>query len=170
MAHLRVRVVESTSRNPWLDITATEWSWWFTPRLRASLEVGLGGLKSFEAIASGDIFLANAFSIHILAIGLSTETTLFDLPPSLEMKHVVYLGQLGPVPVFALFDFDFKIKSKAEAQVLFDLSCAYRQDLSASFGITYNQTSGIGWINDFQATSPDFGARLVPSPASSRSH
>ncbi len=161
---------------PWIEIEATEWSWWFTPRLRVSLEIGLGGLKSFEAVASGDLSLNNDFNVDVLLTGLSTETTVFDLPKNLEPKHVIYLGQIGLVPVYGLLAFDFKIKTKAEAQAVIDYSFTYRQDISAYFGLTYHESSGLDWVKGFQASSPDLDAdvaltgkfslevRLVPEP------
>lgn len=146
---------------PWIEIDATEWSWWFTPRLRVGIEIGLSGLKSFEAIASGDISSNNDFAVDVVLTGLSTETTIFDLPTHLEPKHVFYMGQIGPVPVFGLIKFDFKIKTKAEAQALIDYSFSYRQDISASFGLTYDETSGLDFVKGFQATSPEWDSDVA---------
>ena len=138
-----------------LDITATDYSWWFTPRIRAGFEIGFSGLKSFEAIASGQVSCASVFDGDVLLAGVSVERTIYDLPEAAEPKTVIYMGNIGPVPVFATLGFDFSLKSKAEAKALLEFNLTYRQEASASFGINYERGTGVNWTRSFQASSPD---------------
>lgn len=62
-----------------LSASAPEWYWWFTPRLRVGLETRFGRLKSFEAIASGQV--SQALEVQVAAgISAEFEKTIFDLP------------------------------------------------------------------------------------------
>ncbi len=148
--------ISNGSSPRWLDITATELSWWFTPRVQIAFEIGLGGLKSLEAIASGDISLNQAFQADVTLIGASTKTTIWLLPSSLRPRYLVVLGAIGPVPVYAELQFDLTLETEAKAEAILDLSFAYRQDVSAYFGLTYDEASGVKWPSSFQASAPDF--------------
>ena len=148
----------SGSGIPFLTVDATEYSWWITPRIRAGFEIDSSGLKSFEAVASGTVSTASVYDIHVLLAGLSVERTLYDLPTAKEPRKVIYLGQIGVVPVFATLGFDFKVKSKAEAKAMLDFNVTYRQDFSASFGPSYERSSGLEWTRSFQSTAPDLRA------------
>lgn len=65
----------SGSAPTWLDVTATEYSWWFTPRIRAGLELDFSGLKSFEAIVSGQLSTSSVLDAEITLLGVSVERT-----------------------------------------------------------------------------------------------
>ncbi len=145
----------------WLEVTATEYSWWFTPRIRASLELDWSGLKSFEAIASGQVSTSSVFDGSVTLLGVSVERTIYDLPEIKEPRSVIYLGNIGPIPVFATLGFDFSLKSKAEAKALLDFGIAYRQEVGTSFGLSYQRGVSIDWIHSFQASSPDLGGSLA---------
>ncbi|MCH7225024.1 immunoglobulin domain-containing protein [Haloferula sp. A504] len=144
-----------------LTVTADEWFWWLTPRLNVALETQGFGVKSFEAIASGQVSTALALDISALLVGAKTETTLFDLPEASEPKHVVLIGvvpiPIPPfgIPVYGVLGFDFLVKSEAEAQVLLESGFAWRQEFNASFGVDYTQAEGLEWIRSFQASAPD---------------
>jgi hypothetical protein len=145
----------SGSAPTWLDVTATEYSWWFTPRIRAGLELDLFGLKSFEAIASGQVSSSSVLDAEVVLLGVSVERILYDLPEVKEPKTVVYVGNIGIIPVYATLGFDFSVKSTAEAKALLDFNLTYRQEASASFGLAYTRGEPLDWIHSFQATSPD---------------
>jgi hypothetical protein len=137
-----------------LNVTATEWYWWLTPRLRVSLETQFGKLKSFEAVASGQI--STGFQLDV-SVGISAEKewTIFDLPAPSEPKTVVYLGAVGIIPVYGTLGFDFSIKASAKGQEAMSFSCAYRQEINANFGLDYTKDTGVEWVHSFQASAPD---------------
>ncbi|MCB1132201.1 MAG: SUMF1/EgtB/PvdO family nonheme iron enzyme, partial [Verrucomicrobiae bacterium] len=141
----------------WLDVSLPEYSWWFTPRIRAGLELDGSGMKSFEAIASGQVDVATHVEADVLLAAVSVERTLFDLPEANEPKTVTYLGQLGPVPVFATFGFDFSLKAKAEAKALVEFEAFYRQESNLSFGVAWERGEALDWVRSFQQSAPDFG-------------
>jgi hypothetical protein len=148
----------------WLDVTATELSWWFTPRVDFGLEVTLGGLKSFRAIASGDLAVREAIDASVTAIGLSTKTTIWQLAGPLRPRYVIVVGFIGvpplAVPVYADLSFAFSIETEAKAEATLDLAFAYRQEVSASFGLTYDQAAGFESPTSFQASSPDLSGDI----------
>ena len=145
----------------WLDVTATEYYWWFTPSIRAGLELNLSGLKSFEAIASGQVSSSTVLDADVILAGVSVERTLYDLPEAKEPKTVVYLGSIGIVPVYATLGFDFSLKSKAKANALIDFNLTYRQEASASFGLAYKRNQPLDWVHTFQASSPDLRGNIA---------
>jgi len=145
----------SGSAPTWLDVTATEYSWWFTPRIRAGLELDWSGLKSFEAIASGQVSTSSVLDAEVVLLGVSVERTLYDLPEAKEPRTVIYLGNIGIVPVYATLGFDFSLKSTAEAKALLDFNLTYRQEASGSFGLAYKRGQPMEWVHSFQASSPD---------------
>ncbi len=148
----------------WLDVTATELSWSFTPRVQFALEVDLGGLKTFEAIASGNLAIRQAIDATVTATGLSTKTTIWQLAGPLQPRYVVVLGFIGvpplAIPVYAELVFAFSIETEAKAEAILDLEFAYRQEVSASFGLTYHEGSGFEWPTSFQASSPDLSGDI----------
>ena len=88
----------SGSAPTWLDVTATDYFWWFTPRIRAELELDFWGLKAFEAVASGQVSSSSVLDADVTLLGASVERTLYDLPKAKEPRTVVYLGNIGIVP------------------------------------------------------------------------
>jgi len=144
----------------WLNVSLPEFSWWFTPTVRAGLELDGGGLKAFEAIASGQVSSATRLQAEVALIGASTKTTFDLFSEGNEPRHVVYMGQLGPVPVFATLGFNASLESQAEAKAVLTAGATYRQEMNANFGITYDRTNGRKWIHSFQATSPDLACSM----------
>jgi formylglycine-generating enzyme required for sulfatase activity len=138
-----------------LEVTMSQFSWWFTPRLRTGLEITGSELTGFEAIASGDVSLSKAFTGQTTLIGASVEQTLYDLPTALEPRRVVYLGNIGIIPVFGVLKLDFEIKSKAEAAAVVDFHGIYQQDVGAAFGASYRAGSAVDWIRAFQSSAPN---------------
>ena len=151
----------SGSMPAWLEVTATEYSWWFTPRIRAGLELDWSGLKFFEAVASGQVSTSSVFDGSVTLVGISVERTIYDLPEAKEPRSVIYLGNIGLVPVFATLGFDFSLKSKAEAKALLDFGITYRQEVGTSFGLSYHRGAPIDWVQSFQAAAPDLGGKLA---------
>ena len=136
----------------WLEVSLSEWAWWLTPRIRAGLEIDSSGLKSFEAIAQGDVAIDNVFNGKVLLIGVSAENTLFDLKGP---TTVIYLGQLGPIPVFATLGLKMGLTAEAEAKAQVEFDGTYRQDHSVAFGLTYERATGLEPVHSFQSTAPD---------------
>ena len=76
----------------WLEVSLPEYSWWFTPRIQTGLELDLSGLKSFEAIAQGDVSIATVIEAEVVLVGVSTKVSLYDLPEAQEPRTVLYVG------------------------------------------------------------------------------
>ena len=137
-----------------LKLTMDECFWRLTPQLQVSVEIGLGGLKSFQAIATGTVSTALVLDADVLLVGTKAEFTFFDLPD--PPPKAVYLGNLGPVPVWATLGYDFKAKATFETKA--DITChfGFRKDASASFGVAWKAADGVvQWIKDFQFSPTD---------------
>ena len=137
-----------------LKLTMDECFWRMTPQLQVSLEIGSGGLKSFQAVATGAVSTALVLDADVLLVGAKVDVTFFDLPD--PPPKAVYLGNLGPVPVWATLGYDFKAKATFETKA--DITChfGFRKDASASFGVAWKATDGVvKWIKDFQFSPTD---------------
>jgi len=143
---------EQGSDPNWLEVSVPEYSWWLTPRIQAALEIDGEGMKSFQAIAQGDVSIAEVVDGQVVLIGISAEQTLFDLTGP---TTVVYMGQIGLVPVFATLGLKVGLKAQGQAQAQIEFGATYRQDHSASFGLVYERSTGLECVNRFQSTAPD---------------
>jgi alpha-tubulin suppressor-like RCC1 family protein len=159
------------SLSAFLNATAPEWYWWMTPRLRVALELNAGGIKSFEAIASGQV--STALDLEISAgISGKIERRIFDLPEAALPRTEILIGVIAvpfppfAIPVFGELSFDFAISVSAEAQQSLNWEFAYRQEFNAAFGFAYDKTAGFDFVRSFQATAPDIDRPSI-SPAGS---
>lgn len=143
------------------SLTMEEQYWWLTPRLQVALELGLGSVKRFEAIASGNVEAASVWNAQFTLIGVALETTIFDLPTALEPKTWMYVGSIGPVPVYASLGFDVKLKGRAEVNSTVSFRAGLRQTMDAAFGVVYEKPD-VRWVNTFQFPPPE----VVPFTAS----
>ena len=137
-----------------VKLTLEEQHFWMTPRLQASLEIDWGGVKRFEAIASGNVDAASVWSVDFLLAGAALEKTLFELPEALQPKTWIFLGFIGPVPVYASLGFDVDLKARAEALATLNFRAGLRQTMDAAFGVTYNQPN-VQWVNTFNFPPPE---------------
>jgi formylglycine-generating enzyme required for sulfatase activity len=144
-----------------VNLTLEEEHWWLTPRLQVGLEVNWGTLKRFEATASGNIDSASIWEVDFLLAGLALEKTIFDLPEPLEPKTWMFLGSIGPVPVYASLGLDVKLKGRAEVHSTLNFRAGSRQTMDAAFGLTYNQPD-VQWVNTFNFPPPE----VIPFTAS----
>ena len=137
-----------------VKLTMEEQHWWLTPRLQVGLDLGWGGLKRFEAIASGNVDAASVWEADVLLAGAALETTLFALPENLKPQTWMYLGAIGPVPVFASLGLDVELKARAEAHATLNFRAGVRQTMDAAFGLTYNKPD-VQWVHTFQFPPPE---------------
>lgn len=137
-----------------VNLTLEEEHWWLTPRLQVALEVNWGELQRFEAIASGNIESASVWDVDFLLAGLAIEKTLFDLPEPLEPKTWMYLGAIGPVPVYASLGFDVKLKARAETHATLNFRAGKRETADAAFGLSYTKPD-VQWVNTFNFPPPE---------------
>lgn len=137
-----------------VNLTLEEEHWWLTPRLQVGLEVHWGELKRFEAIASGHIDSASVWDVDFLLAGVALETTFFDLPEPLEPKSWMFLGSIGPVPVYASLGLDVKVKGRAEVNATVNFHAGKRETADASFGVTYNKPD-VQWVHTFNFPPPE---------------
>jgi formylglycine-generating enzyme len=144
-----------------VKLTLEEQHWWLTPRLQVALEVNWGQLKRLEAIASGNVDAAAVWDVDFLFAGLALEKTIFDLPEPLEPKTWMFLGAIGPVPVYASLGLDVKLKGRAEVHSTLNFRAGSRQAMDAAFGLTYNQPD-VQWVNTFNFPPPE----VIPFTAS----
>jgi formylglycine-generating enzyme required for sulfatase activity len=147
----------------WLEVSLPEYSWGLTPQVRAGLELDAGGMKSFEAVASGQVALATRFDAEALGVGAATKTTLYDLPENPDARQVALLGVIPAVvppfgiPVFATLGFDFSMASQAEAPGPLKMNATYRQQADIDFGLSDRREAGLDWIHRLPASSPELG-------------
>ncbi len=138
---------------PFLECEMSEFSWWFTPRVRAAFELQGRRLKSLEAIASGQVESTFAFVGRVISPLSAGPWTLFDLPAKLSPKRVVYM-QVGLVPVWGVLSFDFEIEAEASAQGAMEFHALSQKSASASFGVEYEESSGLKFVQSFQSSTP----------------
>ncbi len=138
-------------------LTMEEEHWWLTPRLQTSIEINWGSLQRFEAIASGNIDQASVWSADVLLTGIAITNTLFQLPEAVKEKAKVwmFLGSIGPVPVYASLGFDLKLKARAEALATLNFRTGERQTVDASFGVTYSKPDDPQWVHTFNFPPPE---------------
>lgn len=138
-----------------LEFTAEELHWWLTPKLQTALEIKLGKLKRFSAIASGHIEGASVFQTAVLD-GFSFDITLFERSwPAIP--RVIYLGNIGPLPVYAKIDVLLKMQADLSAQTALQFRYGMRMTQDAAFGVKYSD-GDIDWVRVFKDTPPE----LVP--------
>lgn len=139
----------------WMEVAMPEYSWWLTPRIQAALELDLGGMKSFEAFVQGVVAVRAVLDADVTLAGVRAEIPLFDLPEASEPRSVVYLGQIGVVPVFATLGFDVSLRAEAQAAAALNFDATYRQEHSAVFGLSYERGTGTEWIRSFHSSAAD---------------
>jgi formylglycine-generating enzyme required for sulfatase activity len=122
--------------------------------LQVALEVNWGTVKRFEAIASGNVDAAAVWDVDFLLAGVALEKTIFELPEALQPKTWMFLGAIGPVPVYASLGLDVALKARAEAHATVNFRAGLRQTMDASFGVTYNQPN-VQWVNTFVFPPPE---------------
>ena len=137
-----------------VKLTLEEHHWWLTPRLQVGLEVNWGTLKRFEAIASGNVDAAAVWNVDFLLAGIAWEKTIFELPEALQPKTWMFLGAIGPVPVYASLGLDVALKARAEAHATVNLRAGLRQSMDVAFGVTYNRPN-VQWVNTFNFPPPE---------------
>ena len=122
--------------------------------MQVALEVNWGTVKRFEAIASGNVDAAAVWNVDFLLAGIALEKTIFELPEALQPKTWMFLGAIGPVPVYASLGFDVALKARAEAHATVNFRAVVRQTMDAAFGVTYND-SNVQWVNTFNFPPPE---------------
>jgi formylglycine-generating enzyme required for sulfatase activity len=122
--------------------------------LQVALEVNWGTLKRFQAIASGNVDAAAVWNVDFLLAGVALEIPIFELPEALQPKTWMFLGAIGPVPVYASLGFDVALKARAEAHATVNFRAGLRQTMDAAFGVTYNQPN-VQWVNTFVFPPPE---------------
>jgi formylglycine-generating enzyme required for sulfatase activity len=133
-----------------LEFTAEELNWWLTPKLETSLEINFGKLTRFSTIASGHIESAGVYHAAILA-GVSYEKTIYNQP---VLSQWVYLGNIGPLPVFVEIGVDIKLDADASAQAALQFRYGIRKAQDAAFGVNYENET-VNWINVFKESPPE---------------
>lgn len=137
--------------DPWLKVSLPWYAWYFTPQIQAAIEIDDSGMKSFKAIAKGEVSFGNTISAEAVLAGLSSEYKLFDLKGRYK---VVYLGQIGLIPVFVTFNLNMGLTAKAEAKVVLKVNATYQQSMIADFGLVYERATGLARVSRFENRAP----------------
>ena len=137
-----------------VHVTAEQLHWWLTPQLQAGIDINWGGLQRFQAIASGTVDSAAVWDADVLLAGADATQTIFQLPPGAQPQTWIYLGSIGPVPVFASLDFNLKLVAEENAQAVLSFHAGETQTVNASFGLTYNSPNDVEWVHDFYFPPP----------------
>ena len=137
-----------------LHVTADQLHWWLTPQLQAGIDINWGGLQRFQAIASGTVDSAAVWDADVTLAGADATQTIFQLPPGAHPQTWIFLGSIGPVPVFASLDFNLKLVAEEEAQAILSFHAGETQTMNASFGLTYNSPNDVEWVHDFNFPPP----------------
>ena len=147
-----------------VDIHAEELHWWLTPSLTTSLDIGLTGLRRFEAGVRGEVESGMIFDVDVLLAGVAAEIDLFSIPPETRPGFWVPLGSIGPIPVSAQVQFNLELTGSAEAGAHVNFRTGFRQEASAEFGIDYdrNREPAVEWPRDwsFRVKEEPFSAQV----------
>jgi formylglycine-generating enzyme required for sulfatase activity len=136
-----------------LHVTADQLHWWLTPSLKSSVDISWGKLKHFEAIASGTVDSASIWDADVLLAGVYANQTI-GLTELAKPKIWLFLGSIGPVPVFASLDLNLKLELEEQAQANLSFRSGISQTADASFGVTYNSPGGVDWVHTFYPAPP----------------
>lgn len=142
-----------------LRVTTEQLHCWLTPKLQTSLEITAGGLKRFEAIALGNLAVANILDVDVLLQGRATNITIFDLAKFLQHRGQprpvtwLYLGNIGVIPVYASLGFNLEVTASAEARADLTFRFGLTQDVGVAFGISYDKPH-MEWVNTFEFPAP----------------
>jgi formylglycine-generating enzyme required for sulfatase activity len=136
-----------------LHLTAGQLHWWLTPSLNAGLEMSWGTLTRFQAIASGTVDQASIWDADVLLAGVYAKQTI-GLPETAKPEIWLFLGSIGPVPVFASLGLNLKVELEEQAQANLSFHAGESQSVNVSFGVTYNSPGDVEWVHDFNFPSP----------------
>jgi formylglycine-generating enzyme len=145
-----------------------EGSFWFAPKLRASVELSGSALQRFEAVATGAFETAMVLDGRALAVGTSASQELYNLPSASEPQVTLLLGALGPVPVFGSLGLDFSLKAEAQIASVADFSFGQRSTTLTSLGISYKKDQPLSFIREVTTPTPDFVTPTVGTPFTGR--
>jgi formylglycine-generating enzyme required for sulfatase activity len=132
---------------PLVSLTADEMHFWLYPSLRCSMETSWGNLQKLEVIASGKVEAACVFDAQFLLAGIAAEKKLATIHVT---GGTVFLGFIGPVPVFIEVGGDFDLKAQAQAYATMKFKGGFRQTMDASVGLQYSAPDTLNWVRDFQ--------------------
>lgn len=140
-----------------LDVDADEFFWKITPQLKAGVEFGgtffppSVHIESLEGIVTGRASYSTVIRATGRLAGAFSEKPVINVP----VGKVVFVGSIGVVPIYTSLNFDFAVTAKATVQALIESRLTYRQEAQASFGMEYQRSTGLDWVNSFQASTPD---------------
>ncbi len=148
----------------WLSFKAEEWYWRFNPTLSTSLLIKDGRLHRFGAILRGSQESASVLEVSVELASAKKEFTIFQLQNGISPKYrKAFLGNIGPVPVYAEVKLDSEVIAEAQASSSVVFKTGIRNEALHAIGVRYNKeaTEPFTWIND-RTESP---AEIIP-PAS----
>ena len=115
-----------------VTLTLEEAKFLFTPSLTLSFEIGWFELQRFETTLHGR--LETALVPQLTISGDLSDTMEFDL---YEHKWLVYVGQLGPVPVWLDLNFSLGAEVGYNLAASATMTTGVRQNVDMSFGVDY---------------------------------
>ena len=130
-----------------LGDSESEFGFTFTPSLTASLETRFGSLQSLDIDLSGVIDFSVIYRLGVQTPEVALERELFNLPELKEPRKVLYLGQIGPVPVFADLSLDLTVNASLQAGASLSTEFGVRRRFEQHFILSYEKGEGPSFSN-----------------------
>lgn len=150
--------IKNSSQTTIASLSATEFGFTFTPSLEASVETRFGSLQSLELSLKGRMDYAAIFNLTVRTPSVSLEKEIYNLPTAQEPHKVLYLGQLGVIPVFADLRFDLTIDVSLNAAAVLQTDFGMRRSFEQELKLEYVKGSD----PDFKMGQTSHGTEPVP--------
>ncbi len=111
--------------------------WWLLPEVRGALSIADAKVQRFQASIQGSLQSSMILDFEVVGIGMNNEQTVFDLASTQRPQRWVYLGSIGPVPIFASLKFDLEWRVTPEAGALHRSSAGVRLDAGLDLALQY---------------------------------
>ena len=125
----------------------SEFGFTFTPSLTASLETKFGSLQSLDIDLGGMMDFAAVYNVTVQTPEVALEKELFNLPEVKEPHKILYLGQIGLVPVFADLRVDLTVNASLNASASLSAEFGVRRRFEQHFVLSYEKGNDLIFSN-----------------------
>ncbi|MDB4143614.1 hypothetical protein N9733_09145 [Akkermansiaceae bacterium] len=140
------------------NISARESGFAFGGALEVSLETRGGLLRSVDLRMNGLIGASGLFKIQSLAGGVADQQEVFSASAPTQNYRVVYVGQLGDVPVFTNFGAEATIRASVTSSAASEVEFGFVRIFQQSMELTYDR----GTEPNFAMTTKPVNSEQVP--------
>jgi len=122
-------------------ITATELKFQSTPSMQAGIRTSFGKLQEMNATIKARHDFAAVFDVEALLASVKVTRPIYDLTP--EPHKFMYLGQLGPMPVFVDLVFDCQLNFTTQASAALTAKFGFRRIFDQGVTLSYKNGGAV---------------------------